>query len=172
MTLILTWIESLHQTRGGTRRPGRARARRSRRAPRADSGRRWRYSVPPRRPGCAGPGDGAANATPGRPGCAPSRPAGRAYSRPTPAAGDPAGHRLQHRRGHIQAGTMRHSGLPGREDRPLARRSSPREPAPCSPTPAAISDDTNQAVEAGEKTSLIRVAVVAAAVVVGESVSR
>jgi hypothetical protein len=28
--------------------------------------------------------------------------------------GDPAGHRLQHRCGHIQAGTMRHSGLPGK----------------------------------------------------------
>ena len=28
--------------------------------------------------------------------------------------GDPAGHRLQDRCGHIQAGTMRHSGLPGK----------------------------------------------------------
>jgi hypothetical protein len=37
----------------------------------------------------------------------------------------------------------------------LARRSSPREPAPPSATPAATSDDTHQGVKAGEKTSLI-----------------
>jgi hypothetical protein len=41
-------------------------------------------------------------------------PLRRTRSRSTPAAGDPAGHRLQHRCGHIQAGTMRHSGLPGK----------------------------------------------------------
>src|ERR687898_1889776 len=68
--------------------------------------------------------------------------------------GDPAGHRPEHRCGYVEAGTMRHSGLPGSGDRPLARRSSPREPAPPSATPAATSDDTNQGVKPGEKTSL------------------
>jgi hypothetical protein len=41
-------------------------------------------------------------------------PLGRPGTGTAPMAGDPAGHRLQHRCGHIQAGTMRHSGLPGK----------------------------------------------------------
>jgi hypothetical protein len=41
-------------------------------------------------------------------------PLRRTGPRPTAVPGDPAGHRLQHRCGHIQAGTMRHSGLPGK----------------------------------------------------------
>jgi hypothetical protein len=41
-------------------------------------------------------------------------PLRRTGSGPPPVSGDPAGHRLQHRGGHVQAGTMRHSGLPGK----------------------------------------------------------
>jgi hypothetical protein len=36
----------------------------------------------------------------------------RASTETTAMAGDPAGHRLQHRGGYVQAGTMGHSGLP------------------------------------------------------------
>src|SRR4051812_1246996 len=46
------------------------------------------------------------------------------------------------------------AGSRGSGDRPLARRSSPREPAPSYWTSAVTSDDTNQAVKAGEKTSM------------------
>jgi len=67
---------------------------------------------------------------------------------------------------------MKHSGLPGERRSAFGETIFTPRARALSPTPAATSDDTNQAVEAGEKTSLIRVAVVAAAVVVGESVSR
>lgn len=70
-------------------------------------------------------------------------PLRRTGPRPTAVPGDPAGHRLQHRCGHIQAGTMRHSGLPGKRrsvfGESIFNPESPRPVLPPRPRPATTS---------------------------------